>query len=473
MEDLRTNKQVHWWSRTRRMGRIGRPFAGGPDYEERRRGGHLLVWRDIPYWMIVDDELGALMRSMDASRSLGEILDGLPPVQRKATLQVLRHLVAAGIVSDGPPAGPPKGREPGPGIANISINVTARCNLRCRFCYNQDPGHAPVGDELSAQEVTQFLDSIRPLLTGDCSLTLLGGEPLLVADKTLSLARYGRRHGLQTIVSTNGHAVTDDFADAARRCRLQVQVSLDGPTAQAHDAIRGPGSYDRALAAIRRLVDRRVFTIVSLVCHSGNVHLLEPFYSLAQSLGVNEARFIPLKRLGGACKAGLAPVDPKDLIVAASSMLRRHPEFRTLMGRDALSILAGTCGRALRQSSCGTGLRTFLLDAGGDLYPCLNTCVPRLRVGNIRDAGFDFAALWARSPVLTAVREATSVETPANKCYNCVVKYWCLGYCRGETLHATGSLAERAADCDRQRAAILEVFWMLGSEPDLAGKRPV
>lgn len=438
------------------------------DYEEQRDGNHLLVWRDLPCWMIVDHELHSLLAALDGRRHADDLIASRPSSQRKQTVQALRRLHAMGIVSDGQDAPSPGGAVPESGVANVSINVTARCNLRCRFCYNLDLLDVRPADELTAEEITDFLDSVKPHLTRDCSLALLGGEPLLVADKTLALARYGRKNRWQTIVSTNGHCVTDDFARDARRAGLQVQVSLDGATADLHDPVRGPGAFERTLSGVRQLVDRRVFTILSLVCHRENLHCLPEFYALARALGVNEARFIPLKRLGGACKAGLEPVDPKDLVLSAASLFREHPEFRALLGRDALSILAATCAHSIRQPSCGTGLRTFLLDANGDIYPCLNTHVPGLRVVNIRDPGFDFARLWAESPILNCVRQETSLENPRNKCYNCVVKYWCLGYCRGETLQATGSLANRAVDCGRQREAILEVFWLLGTEPDLA-----
>jgi radical SAM protein with 4Fe4S-binding SPASM domain len=207
-----------------------------------------------------------------------------------------------------------------------------------------------------------------------------------------------------------------------------------------------------------------------MVYHTGNAHCLEQFYSLARDLGVNEARFIPLKRLGGACRAGLETVDPKDLVTHAAAIMRRHPQFKPLLGRDAFSILATNCTRSVRQPSCGTGLRTFLLDASGDIYPCLNTRVPELCVANIRDVDFDFGRLWSESAVLNRVREETSVDNPGNKCYNCVVKYWCLGYCRGETLDAKGSLTDHAIDCCRHREAILEMFWLLGMEPGLIGR---
>jgi MoaA/NifB/PqqE/SkfB family radical SAM enzyme len=218
---------------------------------------------------------------------MDDIIPAQPRSQGKAVLQALRHLYAAGILTEGHGATPFSAPRPQAGIANISINVTARCNLRCRLCCNLDARTPPPQVELSAGEIIGFLDSIRPLLAADCSLALLGGEPLLCPEKTLELAQYGRRKGLQTIVSTNGHYVTDDFAAGARRRKLEVQVSLDGPSAEMHDLVRGPGAYTQALAGIKRLVHHRVCTILSLVCHQDNLPCLEPFYTLARDLGVN------------------------------------------------------------------------------------------------------------------------------------------------------------------------------------------
>jgi radical SAM protein with 4Fe4S-binding SPASM domain len=128
--------------------------------------------------------------------------------------------------------------------------------------------------------------------------------------------------------------------------------------------------------------------------------------------------------------------------------------------------LYATCRFSLRKASCGTGTQTFLLDATGDLYPCLNTNVPALRAGDIREPGFDFTRFWNDSPVLRAVRHETSVDGEAGACRDCVVKYWCLGGCRGETLQTQGALGERAWNCGEQRRAVLDMFWRLAGRPD-------
>jgi len=86
------------------------------------------------------------------------------------------------------------------------------------------------------------------------------------------------------------------------------RFSLDGAIPQCHDAVRGQGVFQKALDGISTLVSGGAYTILSLVCHESNVAQLEAFYALGHTLGVNEVRFIPLKRIGGAETSGLRPV---------------------------------------------------------------------------------------------------------------------------------------------------------------------
>ncbi len=217
------------------------------------------------------------------------------------------------------------------------------------------------------------------------------------------------------------------------------------------------------MAGIRKLVAASAHVIISSVIHRGNLRYLEAYYDFARSLGVGEARYIPLKRMGGAPDSGLEPVPLPELLRAGADLLRRRPEFRPLMGRDALAILANTCRYAARKVSCGTGLQTVLLDSDGSLYPCLNTNLPVFRFGNIRDAGFDFHALWRSSPLLADVRRLTHADAHAP----CPVRAWCLGGCHGENFALTGSLDARPPHCEDLKRGIIEMCWLLTDQPDL------
>jgi radical SAM protein with 4Fe4S-binding SPASM domain len=381
----------------------------------------------------------------------------------------LKRLLAQGIVEDTERPRPmvAPDQEALVPIESIAVNITRRCNLRCAFCYNLGKPPASGVAELSVEEISSFLASVRTLLAAKPALVLLGGEPLLSGDKVISVAKAGRKLGMQSLVSTNGTFVTDDFARDARKAGLQVQVSLDGHDAALNDAVRGQGAFDRTVHGVKVLLRHKVHTILSMVCHEGNVHGLENYYQFARELGVNEARFIPLKPIGGGSEGTFRPVSVARLVRDAFRLFDRHPEYARLAGRDHLSIMAQVCRLSARRVSCGVGRQTFLLDADGTIYPCLNSDVAEFRAGNIRDPDFDFARVWRESHVLREVRRRTCIDGMNEDCAKCVLRYWCLGGCRGETYCRGGDLGGRSEDCEDLRKAMLETMWLVAQRPDL------
>lgn len=426
--------------------------------------------------MVADTEFREFLRALDGQHTWGDVFNRNTAWQasEKGLARQLRHLEERGLVESSEPASPqrqPEGLPPVP-IESITVNLTRQCNLRCRFCYLLPLLGKANGKILSTEEIIAFLDRIRPHLSRRLLLSLLGGEPLLEPATVLALARHALRKRWECLVSTNGQLVTPGFARAARELGLHVQVSLDGPDAERHDFMRGAGAYAKTLAGIRRLTEAGVHVILSLVAHRDNLDSLEDYYRLAIELGVREARFIPLKRIGGARDGTLDPVALSTLMRYAAELFQRNPEFRRLAGRDAFSILAGTCRLSVRRSSCGAGRQTFLLDADGAIYPCLNLHAPEFRLGNIREAGFDFAETWRTSCVLDRVRCATWVEHAANACSGCAMRSWCLGGCHGESWSLCGELNSRAWDCADQQKSIVEMIWRLAdsSAPVAAGR---
>lgn len=442
-----------------------------PDYVGRRGDNRLLVWGDVPCWTVVDREFHELLQALDGGLSVDDILATRPgwASSRREAVKGLEKLAAQGVLREaGGSHGASRRREsPEAKIENVALNLTRRCNLRCRFCYNLHSLTSTGRDDLSAGEVAAFLRSTRPFLAKKPSLTILGGEPLLYPDRLLEVSKAAARMGFTRVVSTNGTVVTPEFAAAARKLGLQVQVSLDGHDAETNDPARGKGSFDRIMRGVRTLVDHRVYTILSLVCHAGNIDHLEDYYRLASSLGVDEARFIPLKRMGGALEGAFEAAPTTQMVLRACSLFRKRPEYARLAGRDCLSILANTCRHSAHRTSCGTGLQTVMLDSDGSVYPCLNTNLPGLRVGNVRNPGFDFARAWSESPVLDRVRRASRVDTPGRKCSGCPVRHWCLGGCRGECAANGGALDGPAPNCDDLKSSIIETMWILAESPDL------
>ena len=257
--------------------------------------------------------------------------------------------------------------------------------------------------------------------------------------------------------------MTPEFARQAADVGLEVQVSLDGATAAAHDALRGPGAFSRARAAVDTLLAAGAHTLVSMVCHAGNVAEVPAFLRLARDMGVAEARFIPLKRLAGG--AGFAPPPLAPLIRQVADLLTAEPALAPLLGRDCVSILARTCHSCSPRQGCGAGTQTLCLDADGRVYACPSLALPELAVGDFtrESAG----RLWRRGKELAQLRPKLGLSARAGTCGRCVVRHWCLGGCRGEAYQLTGDLTAPSPGCADLRAAVLEIFWALAAHPQL------
>lgn len=133
--------------------------------------------------------------------------------------------------------------------------ITRACDLACRHCRAAARPNAHP-DELTTEEALELLDRIRSFAEDGAPpphLVLTGGDPLKRADLfDLIIAARGR--GLNVSVSPSATPLLTP-ATVARFKAWGVEaisLSLDGATAEAHDAIRGfPGAFERTLEAGR------------------------------------------------------------------------------------------------------------------------------------------------------------------------------------------------------------------------------
>ena len=280
-----------------------------PDFEQTRNDNVLLIWREIPYWLIVDTEMKSFLDRLKDGAVPVDVLQSLPNGEsaKSAVIETLKTLKKRRIIRPASEAAALQNIaidetkniiRPRP-IENVSINPTRRCNLRCAFCYNNDSQRPDPSADLTTESICRFLKSIKPFIAKSAGVAFLGGEPLLLPDVVLDSAAFAARSGYVVMLSTNGQLIDKLFAQRATEIGIQVQVSLDGHTADRHDRMRGRGTFEKAVQGIRILVEAGGHTILSLIVHSENMDDIEPYYSFAQSLGVNEARFLPLKLVGG------------------------------------------------------------------------------------------------------------------------------------------------------------------------------
>ena len=134
---------------------------------------------------------------------------------------------------------------------SVDLDITNRCNLRCRYCYHFS-GPGDVDKDLPKAEWLRFFEELNHCAV--MNVILAGGEPFFREDLR-ELIEGIVANGMRFNILSNGTLITEDMAEflfSTGRCD-GVQVSIDGSKPKTHDACRGKGSFDRAIKGIKRL----------------------------------------------------------------------------------------------------------------------------------------------------------------------------------------------------------------------------
>jgi len=177
----------------------------------------------------------------------------------------------------------------------VTISFTHTCNLDCRHCYAACT-REPSSRELSTDEWLAFIDYLYDYDV--IALLFEGGEPFHRPDFMDVVRHCARRFMVR--IRTNGTLVTPDLARDLRQAGVgTVLVDVMGAQAATHDLLTGvPGSFGRALAGVRALLDAGVPTQLLLILNRHNVAQAQDWLELAHALGVRRAGILRLYPIG-------------------------------------------------------------------------------------------------------------------------------------------------------------------------------
>jgi mycofactocin radical SAM maturase len=223
--------------------------------------------------------------------------------------------------------------------------------------------------------------------------------------------------------STNGIKITPEAAARlARTDYVDVQISLDGSTADVNDPIRGPGTFDTAIRALQNLADAGMKDFkISVVITRQNAGQLDEFKAIAERFGA-QLRLTRLRPSGRGA-------DVWDELHPTADQQRALYDWLLANGDNVLTgdsfFHLAAYGSALPGLNlCGAGRVVCLIDPVGDVYACPFTIHDEFLAGNVRSAG-GFATVWRQSELFAELREPQS----AGACTGCSEYDACRGGC--------------------------------------------
>jgi len=375
---------------------------------------------------------------------------------------------------------------------SLMLFVTSRCNLRCRYCYEDLSLGAHRPPDMDSAGMRRVVDMLieRSGRRRSLKITFFGGEPLLAFPLLRETVEYAGERAVAAgkqmgyAITTNATLLDDEIIEFLVRHEFGVMASIDGP-ADIHDRHRvfpdGRGSHALVSRNIRRLLDRQLSARVLPVklratltrdaadADAINSYFLEAFpgarIMIGESMGTAELVHdwdVPLDDEEDTFEIFDRFASRLDGISAEDAEVH----FRGIV--EGLEILHA---KTLSPPDvpgfpllCGVGRNMLGVASDGGLYPCHRFAgMPHFRIGHA-GSGPDRAALSSFYEKVVACYQ--------DHCARCWARNLCQGDCPAYLARDDGSVGppseKRCALLRRGYERRIRLYWRIDERrPDL------
>ncbi len=260
------------------------------------------------------------------------------------------------------------------GSFGFQWHITDRCNRRCRHCYQE---RFDASREPSLQALVAMAEHVFSFFSGEVSVNVTGGEPLVfpgIFDLLAALSRFSNLGELNII--TNGTVCDDGVLRGITSLdRLSMmKISLESHEPTVNDAIRGVGHFTAAMENIPRFVATGKPVVLMATLQRANADAVPGICALARSLGVAGVifeRYVPLAQ-GRDVAQVLRPLEWRAVLEAICRETGSDAEWRDLLPYRAFWVTTNPASgeEPLRGALCNLGRSSMALMPDGSVYPC-------------------------------------------------------------------------------------------------------
>jgi len=330
----------------------------------------------------------------------------------------------------------------------IAFEVTRRCRFNCKHC-RANAGVSGNEKELTTEQCKRILAAVAEFyerLSAEdtehaekelklssatsansavkgfdkCVIILTGGEPMERSD-IYELIRYGRDLGMRMVMATCGYPINDESIAGLKEAGiLALSISLDGASAQTHDAFRqSVGAFDSAVKAAEAAGRAGMRFQINTTITKSNVTEVLRIAELAEKFGAycfDAFILVPTGRAEGIAEEILEPGEYEKLLhnllrIKLESDIEVRvtcgPEFARVCRQAKVKKLIGSV------SGCMGGRGFGFISYRGDVQTC---GFLDISAGNLIENGFDFGRIWLGSEFLKEIRDLSAYKGNCGIC---------------------------------------------------------
>lgn len=338
-------------------------------------------------------------------------------------------------------------------------HITDRCNLRCTHCYQEDYSGS---NELGLDGLKQVADEIIRTLSkwnkkGDIAIT--GGEPLLKEEMFPLIHYLESADEISSLdILSNGTLISDKIlAQIQELTKLRcVQLSMEGASPESNDAIRGKGTFQKVMKAIRLLRSGGVKTNIMFTLQRRNLGDIPSLIDLAVAEGISVLtieRFVPIGSGAKIREELLSPEGIKRVFDYISeraeqeinrggltSISRSRPLW-VMCNSNTVFPCTDTSNKDTADGICSVGLDGLCILPDATVLPCRRLPIP---IGNLKNNSL--LKIWHTSDLLWEIADKRNLK---GKCNSCEFITQCSG-CRAMAYACTGDYLAEDPQCWKQ-----------------------
>lgn len=328
----------------------------------------------------------------------------------------------------------------------VYVELTRCCDLACQHCRAEALlKHDPL--ELNKEEAFKLLEDIKGFGEPMPHIVLTGGDPLK-HPYVFDILQRGTDLGIGMSLSPSAtKSLTPAVFARMKKVGVQtISLSLDGATAQSHDAFRGvPGCFDDTMRAAALSHKAGIPFQVNTLVSENTVNELPQIYERLKTLDglVRWSVFFLISVGRGTALKELKPDKAEHVMqwlvnisktAPFSVKTTEAPSYRRVVLERAKATHAVVTHKQPWLLQRGFGIRDangiLFISNRGDVYP--SGFMP-LKAGNIRKT--NIVDIYRDSKVFNQVRNPANLE---GKCHDCEYRYVC-GGSRARAYAATGN----------------------------------
>ncbi len=319
-----------------------------------------------------------------------------------------------------------------PGVLNLMfLDLTNRCNLKCRYCFNQHKLNLPVSHlEIGLIEKI-FQSAMAPRVR---NWFLSGGEPLCYPylEEVLTLFR---RYGHRPKIATNGILLAPEVVDRWVSLGVQsVQFSFDTLNAAIFKNLSGgsPENHKAILENMKYAVNSPLRVVASSVLTKANLGEIGDIMRLCYELGVDSYTLypnVPAKKTNW------------DLVLPLNEQLALYAHlfavYSDLCPTRLIDLSIPCFQRSdvyaqwnkhlnIRLHHCGAGQFNLKITNEGRVSACICQDAAEFIVGDLHERTID--EVWNSSEI----ENFRSLYKNVPECRSCQIQAMCRGGCRNE-----------------------------------------